>query len=159
MVSRRTFAFSLFLNKHIIILSCDRRPDEDSDSDFRDSSSDGSCDCELEKCNREQHSCNNLSSDICRRIDRISLRDNPVSLHDDFSSDEGESGNSQASLIFEYLERDPPYSREPLADKVSECNHLFLCCCVKKRYNSTLPHFEPYELVVFADIGSCISIS
>lgn len=95
-----------------------RRPDEDSDSDFRDSSSDGSCDCELEKCNREQHSCNNLSSDICRRIDRISLRDNPVSLHDDFSSDEGESGNSQASLIFEYLERDPPYSREPLADKI-----------------------------------------
>lgn len=162
MVFRRTFAFSLFLNKHLIILSCDRRPDEDSDSDFRDSSSDGSSDCELErrlKCIQEQHSRNNLSSDICRGIDRISLGDNPVSLHDDFSSDEGESGNSQASLIFEYLERDPPYSREPLADKVRECNHLFLCCCVKKRYNSRLPHFEPYELVVFADIGSCISFS
>lgn len=105
----------------LIILSCDRRPDEDSDSDFRDSSSDGSSDCEPErrlKYMQEQPGHNNLLSDVCRRIDRLSLRDNPISLQEDFSSDEGESGNSQACLIFEYLERDPPYGREPLADKV-----------------------------------------
>ncbi|EXB39744.1 hypothetical protein L484_016588 [Morus notabilis] len=105
-----------------------RRPDEDSDSDFRDSSSDGSSDCEPErrlKYMQEQPGHNNLLSDVCRRIDRLSLRDNPISLQEDFSSDEGESGNSQACLIFEYLERDPPYGREPLADKILDLAFRF----------------------------------
>ncbi|KAF4360769.1 hypothetical protein CsatB_021980 [Cannabis sativa] len=99
-----------------------RRPDEDSDSDFRDSSSDGSSDCETERLKymREQHSQHNLSSDVSRRIDRLSLRDHPSSLQDDFSSDDGESAISQSCLIFEYLERDPPYSRVPLADKLAD---------------------------------------
>ena len=34
------------------------------------------------------------------------------------SSDESETCNPPGRLMFEYLERDPPYSREPLADKV-----------------------------------------
>ncbi|KAL1531863.1 hypothetical protein AAHA92_31950 [Salvia divinorum] len=37
-----------------------------------------------------------------------------------FSSDEGESGSSEGSLLFEYLARDQPYCREPLADKISD---------------------------------------
>ncbi|KAL5553082.1 hypothetical protein UlMin_040483 [Ulmus minor] len=98
-----------------------RRPDDDSDSDFRDSSSDGSSDCEHErglKNLREQRVQHTLSTDISRRMDRLSFREQPNSLQEDFSSDEGESVNSQGRLIFEYLERDPPYSREPLADKI-----------------------------------------
>ncbi|XP_068326260.1 uncharacterized protein [Pyrus communis] len=67
-----------------------RQPDEDSDSDFRDSSSD----------------------------ERLSLRDLHLPPHEDCSSDEGESINSQGSLLFEYFERDLPYCREPLADKI-----------------------------------------
>ncbi|PON86973.1 hypothetical protein TorRG33x02_172200 [Trema orientale] len=105
-----------------------RRTDEDSDSDFRDSSSDGSSDCEPErrlKYMREPHSHQSLSSDVSRWIDRLSLRDHPMSLQDDFSSDEGESVISQACLIFEYLERDPPYGRGPLADKISDLAFRF----------------------------------
>uniref|UniRef100_A0A7N2L8I0 Uncharacterized protein n=1 Tax=Quercus lobata TaxID=97700 RepID=A0A7N2L8I0_QUELO len=43
-----------------------------------------------------------------------------VALNEDFYSDEGESVNSQGRLLFEYLERDLPYSREPLADKIAD---------------------------------------
>ena len=35
------------------------------------------------------------------------------------SSDESETCNPPGRLVFEYMERDPPYSREPLADKAS----------------------------------------
>lgn len=100
-----------------------RRRGEDSDNEFRDSSSDGSSDCEPErglKHIREQRNHHHLSSEIPLRMDRLSLRDQHVALHEDFSSDEGESMNSQGSLLFEYLERDLPYSREPLADKIAD---------------------------------------
>ncbi|CAB4295669.1 unnamed protein product [Prunus armeniaca] len=97
-----------------------RRPDEDSDSDFRDSSSDGSSDYETDrlKCLREQRNHQNLSSEIPRRIDRLSLREPHFPPHEDCSSDEGESINSQGCLLFEYFEQDLPYCREPLADKI-----------------------------------------
>jgi hypothetical protein len=104
--------------------SCDRRLGEDSDSDFRDSSSDGSSDYEHErgvKCSRDQLNHHHVTDDFPLRIDRLSLRDQHVAHKEDFSSDEGESVNCQGCLLFEYLERDPPYSREPLADKVIEC--------------------------------------
>lgn len=96
-----------------------RRPGEESDSDFRDSSSDGSSDCEPERgmsYSREQ---------ISLRMDRMSLRDQHAGLQEDFSGDEGESLNAQGRLIFEYLERDPPYSREPLADKILDLAFRF----------------------------------
>uniref|UniRef100_A0A5B7BSL4 DUF789 family protein n=1 Tax=Davidia involucrata TaxID=16924 RepID=A0A5B7BSL4_DAVIN len=102
-----------------------RRPGEDSDGDsFRDSCSDGSSDCEHERgClnySREQQNGHHLTSEIPLRMDLLSLRDQKIALQEGFSSDEGESGNSQGCLLFEYLERDPPYSREPLADKISD---------------------------------------
>lgn len=37
---------------------------------------------------------------------------------EDSSSDDGEPLASQGRLIFEYLERDLPYIREPFTDKV-----------------------------------------
>ncbi|XP_044490920.1 uncharacterized protein LOC123214958 [Mangifera indica] len=96
-----------------------RRLGEDSDSDFRDSSSDGSSDCELErgpKYSREQWSHHCIETEI--RMDPLSLRDQH-NVQEDLSSDEGEATNSQGRLIFEYFERDAPYSREPLANKIS----------------------------------------
>ncbi|XP_030537078.1 uncharacterized protein LOC115745645 [Rhodamnia argentea] len=42
-----------------------------------------------------------------------------------FSSDDGDTGNSRGCLLFEYLERDPPYRREPLADKVMDLARQF----------------------------------
>lgn len=47
------------------------------------------------------------------------MTDHQIAAQEGFSSsDESDSANSHGSLIFEYLEKDPPYSREPLADKV-----------------------------------------
>ena len=63
----------------------------------------------------------NLSSELSRRMDRISLRDQLIGLQEDCSSDEAESPNPQGQLLFEHLERDLPYSREPLADKACKC--------------------------------------
>lgn len=61
-------------------------------------------------------------SEIPHRLDGLSLREHPT-LQEGFSSDEGESGNTQGCLMFEYLEREQPYGRVPLADKAS---HFFL---------------------------------
>ncbi|KDP35035.1 hypothetical protein JCGZ_09323 [Jatropha curcas] len=105
-----------------------RRPGEDSDSDFRDSSSDGSSDCEPERGSkgpRDQWNHCLLTNEIPLRMDRLSLRDHHIARQEDFSSDEGESMNSQGCLLFEYLERDPPYSREPLADKIADLTLRF----------------------------------
>ncbi|KAK6252690.1 hypothetical protein QUC31_014410 [Theobroma cacao] len=104
-----------------------RQPGEDSDSDFRDSSSDGSSDCEPERganVLREKRN-HHMASEISLRMDRLSMGDQQIALQEDLSTDEGESVNSQGCLIFEYLERDPPYSREPLADKISDLAFRF----------------------------------
>ncbi|XP_002527022.2 uncharacterized protein LOC8271493 isoform X2 [Ricinus communis] len=105
--------------------TCDksRRLGEDSDSDFRDSSSDGSSDCEPERGltgSRKQWNHQHVANGVPLRMDRLSLRDCHNAHQEDFSSDDGESSNSQGSLLFEYFERDPPYGREPLADKISD---------------------------------------
>lgn len=104
-----------------VVSLCYRRPGEDSDNDyFRDSSSDGSSDSEQERCLnlREQHNHHRQMSEIPRRLDGLSLREH-ATIQEGFSSDEGESGNAQGCLMFEYLERDQPYGRVPLADKAS----------------------------------------
>ncbi|KAJ1380783.1 hypothetical protein SESBI_45750 [Sesbania bispinosa] len=105
-----------------------RQLGEDSDSDFRDSSSDGSSDCELErglKYIREQRNLPHFSDEVPHWMGRLSLRDHHTLPQDGFSSDDGESVNSQGYLLFEYLERDPPYSREPLADKIMDLAFRF----------------------------------
>ncbi|XP_010279345.1 PREDICTED: uncharacterized protein LOC104613287 isoform X2 [Nelumbo nucifera] len=105
-----------------------RQLGEDSDGDYyRDSSSDGSSDCELErggKFPREQWNHYHLPSETSLRMERLSLREE-IALQEGFSSDDGESGNSCGCLLFEFLERDPPYSREPLADKISDLASRF----------------------------------
>ncbi|CAA0818595.1 Protein of unknown function (DUF789 [Striga hermonthica] len=78
-----------------------RRLGEESDGEyFRDSSSEGSSDSDQEKVGLNY------------------TREQLMSLQEGFSSDEGEYGSSHGTLLFEYLERDPPYCREPLANKI-----------------------------------------
>ncbi|KAL5100511.1 hypothetical protein RYX36_004838 [Vicia faba] len=99
---------------------------DDSDSDFKDSSSDGSSDCEPARGYREQRNLPHLSDDLSNWMGRLSVRNQHTLLQDGFSSDDGESINSQGYLLFEYFERDTPYGREPLADKVyKECSLLY----------------------------------
>lgn len=105
-----------------------RRWGEESDSDYRDSSSDGSSDSETKRrikhCREPLHHNDPTITDPLR-MDRLSLRDQHSGLHEDCSSDEAESFNSTGRLLFEYLERDLPYSREPLADKISDLASRF----------------------------------
>ncbi|XP_022945838.1 uncharacterized protein LOC111449961 isoform X1 [Cucurbita moschata] len=101
---------------------------EETDSDYRDSSSDGSSDSETKRrikhCREPPHH-NDPSITAPLRMDRLSLRDQHLGHLEDCSSDEAESCNSQGCLLFEYLERDQPYSREPLADKISDLASRF----------------------------------
>ncbi|TYI97430.1 hypothetical protein E1A91_D01G143100v1 [Gossypium mustelinum] len=102
-----------------------RQPIQDSDGDFRDSSSDGSSDCEPERGSNVLRETRNhyMASEMSLRMDRLSMGDQQI-LQEDLSSDEGELVNSSC-LIFEYFERDPPYSREPLADKIADLAFQF----------------------------------
>jgi hypothetical protein len=148
-----------------------RRPGEDSDSEFRDSSSDGSSDCEPErglKYVHEQRSHHNPSTEIPHRMDSLSLREYLAVINEDFSSDEGESVHSQGCLRFEYLERDLPYSREPLADKVSNHPHLFFFTKTKignkKSFHIYVCMLSPFlSLLLIISVGtdsrSCLRFS
>jgi len=95
---------------------------EDSDVDYyRDSSSDGSSDSEFGRRNKDsitQKSNQYRTGDTSLQMSRLSVLDKHFAAQEGFSSDESETGNPQ-DLLFEYFDQDPPYSREPLADKVS----------------------------------------
>ncbi|XP_073139769.1 uncharacterized protein [Henckelia pumila] len=105
-----------------------RRPGEESDGEyFRDSSSDGSSDGEQDRgclsCPKEPHNYHfQIHDDPCN-VEMLSLGAQNMAFQEGFSSDEGESGSSQGCLLFEYLERDPPYCREPLANKILDLTH------------------------------------
>ncbi|XP_031387547.1 uncharacterized protein LOC116200788 isoform X1 [Punica granatum] len=105
-----------------------RRPGEDSYSDYRSSGSEGSSDGEHgwgSKFLREQNHCSLSSGAITPRLESLSMRDQNGALPEDISSDEGESSCSEGHLLFEYFEWNPPYSREPLADKISDLAQRF----------------------------------
>ncbi|KAF8025226.1 hypothetical protein BT93_F2157 [Corymbia citriodora subsp. variegata] len=106
-----------------------RSAGEDSDGDyFRDSSSsDGSSDYELEKgmLSRNLQHYDHPANVVSSRIGRLSISDEQNSGMEGFSSDDGDNGNSRGCLLFEYLEQDPPYSREPLTDKVMDLARRF----------------------------------
>ncbi|KAL5063684.1 hypothetical protein RYX36_025421 [Vicia faba] len=102
-----------------------RQLGDDNDSDFRDSSSDGSSDCEPARGYMEQRNLPHLSDDLSNWMGRLSVRNQHTLLQYGFSSDDGESINSQGYLLFEYFERDTPYGREPLADKMMDLAFRF----------------------------------
>ncbi|KAG2323840.1 hypothetical protein Bca52824_006568 [Brassica carinata] len=102
-------AIQIYADSHTLTSSLQaRRPGEESDSDFKDSSSEGS----------SSESERGLSASM----DQLSLRKEHL---EDSSSDDGEPLSSQGRLIFEYLERDLPYIREPFADKMFDLASSF----------------------------------
>lgn len=108
-----------------------RQPTEYSDGDsFKDSSSDVSSDYdEHDRCSlhysREKQDNHHLNGEISRRIDQLSLNDQHHVLQEGFSSDDGDSISTQGCLLFEYLERNQPWGREPLTDKVLDLARRF----------------------------------
>ncbi|XP_054792670.1 uncharacterized protein LOC129298271 [Prosopis cineraria] len=102
---------------------------EDSDGDCcRDSSSDGSSDFEIGKSTElsaAQRSCQHLTGDVSLRMRGLSVHDKHNAMQEGFSSDDSDTGNRQDLLVFEYFEQDPPYSREPLADKVIDLSRHY----------------------------------
>ncbi|KAK7314590.1 hypothetical protein VNO77_33116 [Canavalia gladiata] len=86
---------------------------EDSDTDYyRDSSSDGSSDSEFGKRNSQY-----WTGNTSLQMSRLSIHDKHNTMQEGFSSDDSETGSPQ-DLLFEYFDQDPPYSREPLTDKI-----------------------------------------
>ncbi|XWS14146.1 hypothetical protein CRYUN_Cryun36dG0098500 [Craigia yunnanensis] len=99
-----------------------RRSGEESDAESsKETSSDGSnSDCGIGRraTNVVQGAWSQLeiADANIQRLTRLSLRNRPFGAS---SSDESDSCNPPGQLIFEYLEHDQPFSREPLADKIS----------------------------------------
>lgn len=87
-----------------------RRPGEESDADSsRETSSDGGSDCGAERGTNHVQGA-------------WSLRKNMRAMAQSFnrlSVDEGEISDPPGLLLFEYFESAPPFSREPLADKIA----------------------------------------
>ncbi|KAL3829359.1 hypothetical protein ACJIZ3_018161 [Penstemon smallii] len=80
----------------------ERRPGDESDANSsRDTSSNGDSECGTDR-----------GANNSRRSSRIAGRSNPSVDGDDIS-------NPPGLLIFEYFERELPFHREPLADKIS----------------------------------------
>lgn len=105
-----------------------RDPVEDSDADsFKDSSSDVSSDSEIESGSKYTGNwCKNGISSCCMiGMDNLFLDEKHISSRVEFSSDDSDCGDYQGSLIFEYLEYDRPYCREPLADKIADLAKQF----------------------------------
>ncbi|KAI3932892.1 hypothetical protein MKX01_031874 [Papaver californicum] len=90
------------------------RPGEESDAESsRETSSDGS-DCDLER--QSKHLQDELWTKQNPADVQRSFRDKPLN---GTCSDDGELGIPPGKLIFQYMEREAPYSREPLADKIA----------------------------------------
>ena len=98
-----------------------RRRGEESDAESsRETSSGGSSDCEADRRAKgvgdgswSQKNLMNLNS---QQMNRLSLREKSLVST---SSDEAETCTSPGTLLFEYLEQEPPHNRKPLTDKAS----------------------------------------
>ncbi|KAL6990032.1 hypothetical protein U1Q18_015782 [Sarracenia purpurea var. burkii] len=97
-----------------------RRPGEDSDPDSsRGISSDNGSELVTEggaKDVRGAWNQQNTMRAFAQSFDPLSVRINPFMGS---TVEEGETSNRPGLLIFEYLEQDPPFSREPLANKIA----------------------------------------
>lgn len=57
-------------------------------------------------------------------MDNLCLREKHGHQQKGSSSGDGDFGHFQGHLLFEFLEQDPPFIREPLSDKVfTSCLH------------------------------------
>ncbi|KAJ8528787.1 hypothetical protein K7X08_030431 [Anisodus acutangulus] len=95
-----------------------RRPGEESDADsLKETSSDDSSEygAGASKVANKVHGSWNQQI-VIDGIKHLSLKKDPLL---ESSGDENEMGTSPGLLVFEYFERNQPYGREPLADKIS----------------------------------------
>ncbi|CAH2044651.1 unnamed protein product, partial [Thlaspi arvense] len=95
-----------------------RNPVEDNEG-----SSEGSSNSRLEKSPNHAKTVQNTVDLSVGELNKISLRDQSVA--GSLSSGETEISNPQGRLLFEYLEYEPPFAREPLANKVSDLASRF----------------------------------
>lgn len=95
----------------LIIVFCSRSPVEDNEV-----SSEGSSNSRVEKLSNNAKTLDNAVDVSASELSRVSLRDQSVT--GSVSSGETEVNNPQGRLLFEYLEYEPPFGREPLANKV-----------------------------------------
>ncbi|XP_052188718.1 uncharacterized protein LOC127799051 isoform X3 [Diospyros lotus] len=97
-----------------------RWPGEESDADSsRETSSDGSSEVGPERVANDIQDIQSQQKTVngtTHSFSRLSLSNGAFG---GITPDEGEISNPPGLLIFEYLERDPPYSRKPLADKIA----------------------------------------
>ncbi|KAI3825049.1 hypothetical protein L1987_06525 [Smallanthus sonchifolius] len=101
-----------------------RQPAVDSDSDsYGDSYSDASSDYEHQR--GSLHSNRHPDNEMCRRMNQLSVNDQHHVLQEGFSSDDSDSVSTQGCLLFEYMERNQPWGREPLADKILDLARCF----------------------------------
>ncbi|XP_027340898.1 uncharacterized protein LOC113854207 [Abrus precatorius] len=93
---------------------------EDIDGDYyRDSCSEGSSDYEYGKRTDRfmvHRNSQYLTGGVSFQMRTLSIHETGK-VQEGFSSDDSETGNPQ-DLLFEYFAHDPPYSREPLSDKI-----------------------------------------
>ncbi|XAR49662.1 hypothetical protein NMG60_11032928 [Bertholletia excelsa] len=103
-----------------------RRLGEESDVESStETSSNGSSECGAESRNNDTHCMQNQQNTLntaTQSFNRLSLRND---LIEGSTVDEGEIRNPHGLLIFEYLEQDRPYLREPLADKIDVLTSQF----------------------------------
>jgi hypothetical protein len=69
--------------------------------------------------------CHDSSSDGSSDYDHVRVKH---LSQEGFSSDDSESGDTHGRLLFQYLEFDSPFCREPLTDKAIIRNLLCLIC-------------------------------
>uniref|UniRef100_A0ACD5VIF6 Uncharacterized protein n=1 Tax=Avena sativa TaxID=4498 RepID=A0ACD5VIF6_AVESA len=66
--------------------------------------------------------CHDSSSDGSSDYDHVRVKH---LSQEGFSSDDSESGDTHGRLLFQYLEFDSPFCREPLTDKISSLSYRF----------------------------------
>ncbi|CAH8299080.1 unnamed protein product [Eruca vesicaria subsp. sativa] len=95
-----------------------RSPGEDNEE-----SSEGSSNSKLDKLPNHAKTLENAVDLSVNELNRVSLGDQSVT--GSLSSGETEISNVHGELLFEYLEYEPPFGREPLANKVSDLASRF----------------------------------
>ncbi|GAB2226620.1 hypothetical protein Droror1_Dr00022433 [Drosera rotundifolia] len=107
-----------------------RRASEDSDGDAlsRGLSSDDTSDSERDLKMAQAKGAQNRSyqtANIPLKLERLSLEKQRMLLQGGFWNNDGEPGNSREYLLFEFLERALPHTREPLAEKITQLADRF----------------------------------
>lgn len=136
------------MNLLFYIMFCSRRRGTDSDAESsKETSSDGSSNCGAEKKTKA-----NLQ-DECIQDSSISGSQRALQMNTpsaESSSDESDSCYHHGQLVFEYMERDPPFCREPLTDKVGVFLFGFITLSLFILTNINLHSTDHYPCIPFS---------